>query len=81
MALAPSGKKTKLSKKELIDALARELEDCSYRAVLITYMAARDIALVEESKEGKYNTLSQYLNTKIEDGKLVIRIFIDVLKK
>ncbi len=73
MALAQSGKKTKLSKKELIDALARELEDCSYQAVLVTYMAARDIASVENSKEGKYNAFSQYLHSKIEDGKLVCK--------
>ena len=81
MALAPIGKKTKLSKKELIGNLAKELEGCSYRAVLVIYMAALDIASVEKGKEGKYNELSQYLSSKIEDNNLVLRILIDVLKQ
>jgi hypothetical protein len=39
------------------------------------------LASVEQSKEGKYTTRSQYLPSKSEDNTLVMRGLIDVLKK
>ncbi len=83
MVLAQSGKKTKLSKKELIDSLAKELENASYDTVQLIYQAADELAAVEKTNADVdvHNALDQYVSATIKYHQVMLRILSDMQQK
>jgi hypothetical protein len=70
-----------LSKEELIDSLAKELENASYDTVQLIYQAAHEIASVEKTNVGVHDALDHYVSATIKYHQVILRILSDMQQK